>query len=56
MKKLFNFLKRVYHLTLAEEKHEEIVWKRLKKLFTDKDWNHGIYEKLRWSEKFGQRI
>lgn len=50
MKKLFYFLKRVYHLTLSEEKHEEIVWKRLKKLFTDKDWNHGVYEKEKYVE------
>jgi len=50
MKKLFYFLKRVYHLTLSEEKHEEIVWNRLKKLFAEKDWNHGIYEKEKYVE------
>lgn len=50
MKKLFYFLKRVYHLTLPEEKHEEIVWNRLKKLFAEKDWNHGVYEKEKYIE------
>jgi hypothetical protein len=50
MKKLLYFLKRVYYLTLSAEKHEEIVWKRLKKLFSDKDWNHGVYEKEKYVE------
>jgi hypothetical protein len=48
MKKIIQSIKQAYYLTLSAEKHEEIVWKRLKKLFIDKDWKHGIYEKEKY--------
>jgi len=45
MNKIKFYLKRIYRLTLSYRKQEILVWKELKKLHSDADWKHGIYEK-----------
>ncbi len=45
MKKILAFLKKVYRLSLNYNKQEELVWKELKKLHSEADWNFGVYEK-----------
>ena len=50
MNKIKFYLQRIYRLTLSFEKQEEIVWKELKKLHTDADWKHGLYEKEKYIE------
>jgi hypothetical protein len=45
MKKIKFYLKRIYRLTLSNEKQESLVWKELKKLHKDAEWDSGIYEK-----------
>jgi hypothetical protein len=45
MKKIKFYLKRIYRLTLNGEKQEELVWKELKLVHTNGEWNSGIYEK-----------
>jgi hypothetical protein len=50
MNKIKFYLQRIYRLTLSFEKKEELVWKELKKLHTDADWKHGVYEKEKYIE------
>ncbi len=50
MNKIKFYLQRIYRLTLSFEKQEELVWKELKKLHTNTDWKHGIYEKEKYIE------
>ena len=48
MKKIKIYLKRIYRLAFSFKKQEEIVWKELKKLHADAEWNSGIYEKEKY--------
>jgi hypothetical protein len=50
MNKIKFFLQRVYRLTISFNKQEEIVWRELKKLQSDADWKHGVYEKEKYIE------
>ena len=50
MNKIKFYLQRIYRLTLSFEKQKELVWKELKILHTDADWNHGVYEKEKYIE------
>jgi hypothetical protein len=50
MKKIKFYLKRIYRLTLSNEKQESLVWKELKKLHKDAEWDSGIYEKDKYVE------
>lgn len=50
MNKIKFYLQRIYRLTLSFKKQEELVWKELKKLHTDADWKHGVYEKEQYIE------
>jgi hypothetical protein len=50
MKKIKIYLKRIYRLAFSFKKQEEIVWKELKKLHADAEWNSGIYEKEKYIE------
>ena len=45
MNKIKFFLRRIYRLSLSFKKQEALVWRELKKLHTDTDWQHGVYEK-----------
>lgn len=44
------YLKRVYRLSLSNKKHDDIVWKELKKLHADANWKSGIYENDKYIE------
>jgi len=44
------FVKQVYRLSRSHEKHSEIVWLDLKKLYIDAGLKHGVYEKDRYIE------
>ena len=50
MKKIKFYLQRIYRLALSFKKQEELVWKELKKLHSDADWKHGVYEKDKYIE------
>ena len=50
MNKIKFYLQRIYRLTLSFKKQEELVWKELKKLHSDADWKHGVYEKEKYLE------
>jgi hypothetical protein len=44
------YLKRIYRLSLSFKKHDDIVWKELKKLHADAKWKSGIYENDKYIE------
>ncbi len=44
MKKLAHSLQIFFRLLLKVERRKELVWKDLKKLFSEADWKCGIYE------------
>jgi len=48
MNKIKFYLQRIYRLQLSFKKQEEIVWEELKKLHTNANWKHGIYEKEKY--------
>jgi hypothetical protein len=50
MNKIKFYLQRIYRLALSFKKQEELVWKELKKLHTDADWKHGVYEREKYIE------
>ena len=50
MNKIKFYLQRIYRLTLSYKNQEELVWKELKKLHTDVNWKHGVYEKEKYIE------
>jgi len=50
MKRLIDYLRRIYRLSLNRSKQENLVWKDLIKLQAEADWKHGIYEKEKYIE------
>jgi hypothetical protein len=48
MKKIMNtlraYFKRVYRLSIGFEKQEKLVWKDLKRVHADEQWQSGVYE------------
>ena len=50
MNKVKFYLQRIYLLALSFKKQEETVWRELKKLHSDADWKHGVYEKEKYIE------
>ena len=45
MKKIKNYFKRIYRLTLSFKRQEELVWKEIKALHADLGWKYMINEK-----------
>lgn len=50
MKKIRFYIQRLYRLSVGYKKQEEILWGEMKKLHTNADWKHGIYEKDKYIE------
>jgi hypothetical protein len=50
MNKIFFFLQQAYRLTYNFKKQEETVWKELKKVHSDAEYQSGIYEKEKFIE------
>jgi hypothetical protein len=44
MKKLKEYLKRIYRLSIRYNNQERLVWKDLKSLHTKENWEAGVYE------------
>lgn len=44
MKKLKEFVKRIYRLSISYKKQEELVWEDLKNLHVKEKWQSGVYE------------
>ena len=42
--RMFKFLRKIYRIAISKKHFEDIVWRDLKKLHKDSDWNHGIFE------------
>ena len=52
MKKIKNYFKRIYRLTLSFKRQEELVWKEIKVLHADSGWKYMINEKEKYIETF----
>ena len=52
MKRLAAYLRRICRLSVSYSKHENLVWKDLKKYSAAMEWNCGIYEKEKYIEGF----
>lgn len=50
MKKIKFYFQRVYRLSRSYKKHEEILWRELKKFHSNADWKFGVYEKEKYIE------
>jgi hypothetical protein len=50
MKRLKDYLQRIYRASLSPKKQEELVWGDLKKLHLKAEWRHGVYEQEKYIE------
>jgi hypothetical protein len=52
MKKIKNYFKRIYRLSLSFKRQEELVWKEIKALHAASGWKYMINEKEKYIETF----